>query len=96
MYYIDFVYEGQIIDQISHTENDEQVWMDAGLDLLSEQGKVAADLSLSVQYADQALKGSPDYYRDLYGDRYLTTLQFLDSVVELCDSYPDAIIEVRY
>lgn len=97
MYYVDFVYESDVVDQVQHTENHEQVWMAAGLDLLNEMGSRASDFAIQVQYADQALKASPDYYRDVHGhDEYIEVLHFLDTLHDICETWPDAVIEVRY
>ena len=96
MYTVDFLVEGMPIESIYCWFDDEQVWLSAGFDLVTERGNSAERMQGDVIFASQALKGSPDYFRNSYGDKYLAALRALDDLHELCESYPDAIIDVRY
>lgn len=99
MYTVDFIVGGTAIESYSPQTSDdlEQVWMSAGFDLLNHQGLTAESLAIDLLYVSQALKGSPDYFRETWGgDKYNATLRALDDLHELCDSYPMATIDVRY
>ncbi|MCK9598291.1 MAG: hypothetical protein M0R06_04580 [Sphaerochaeta sp.] len=96
MYTVDFVLDGSTIESLSPPEGSEEVWIGAGFDLRTEEGVPALNMMADVLYASQLLKASPEYFRGLYGGRYLTTLRFLDDLYELCESYPDATLDVRY
>ena len=96
MYTVDFLVDGMPIESIYCSFDDEQVWLSAGFDLVTERGNSAEAMGKTVWYASEALKGSPEYFRNSYGDKYLSALRALDDLHELCESYPDATIDVRY
>lgn len=96
MYTFELQVEGVPQFTYSITENAEQCWMAAGVDLLSLREAPAVQAELDVWYANENLKSSPEYYEVIYPDYYDDVLHFFDRVMEACREWPEATVEVRY
>ena len=98
MYTVKFVsYDGNVSAQVKHSEQDEGLWLAAGIDILDQHQKPVEMLMADVWYASEALKVSPEYYESQYGeDRYVRVLHFLDRLYTTCQEHIYDSVEVDY
>lgn len=97
MYEIGFVYDNEVMDRVRAYDQCEQVWSDTGFDLLEFQLGLTSTALGSVQEALAELKDNPTYYRETHGEEaYNRTLVALEQLAECCESWPEAVLDVRY
>lgn len=96
MYTIELRVEDIIEFRYTITENAEPCWMAAGLDLIPLHGAPAVQLEQDAWYALQNLQSSRNYFESVHPDHYNDVLHFLDTVVEGCQEWPEAQVEVTY
>lgn len=96
MYKVELKVADEPVFSITASENWEQTWMAAGLDLLPLEGAPAVQLEQDAWYANENLKASPDYYGNIFPDYYESVLHFLDRLVEAGQEWPEAQVEVTY
>lgn len=97
MYTIYFEYEGDVVDFVDHTENDEPVWMAAGFDLLPQEGRVASFVGEEVWYAIETIEKNRTYYEQVHGESATQrVLDFLNDLDNKCENHPDAVVHVDY
>jgi hypothetical protein len=104
VYTVSFEFQGEDVEEVSVTENLEQVWMAAGLDLFDLRGLEAHESLPVVTHALENLMVSPDYYH-LWAETMGVTmgnsgfddlLHFLEQVRDTCIDMPGARIDIRY
>lgn len=94
MYTIELRVADAVMFRHQISDQGETCWMAAGLDVLSLDGAPAPQLEQDAWYALQNLKASRDYYEAIYPDDYELVLHFLDRVIEGCQEWPEAVVEV--
>ena len=96
MYTIELRVGDETVSRHTIIDDAEQCWIAAGLDILPLQGWPAIQLEQDAWYAQQNLKASPDYYEQVHPEHYVDVLHFLDRVIEGCQDWPEAQVEVTY
>lgn len=104
MYIVSFEVNGEKVEEVSITENLEQVWMAAGLDLFDLKGLEAHESLSAVTHTLENLEVSPDYFHlwaEMVGVKmgykdFNDLLHFLETLRDTCIDMPGAKIDIRY